>query len=270
QHFGLWNEANLQSFFEVTVDEYANILVNPGAAAVRAVCADCYVLGPDLAHVGDVDDYLEQTLARTAGAWDIITHHTYNGFRETGWRIWDGDGFLNALELQRFSFTRRGLRQVLDAAGWTGEVWITETGYRTRPPGDATEEGLQAIYVRRVLEEQLQRAWWTNSFFYEIHDCGPDQPGCPIDGFGIMRATSGTPGQRSFPNDFRLKPAFTEIQSFIQNNPAIIGTQPALQCGDGIDNDSDGRIDLQDRGCSGPTDDDECDDPPRERLVAVP
>ncbi len=107
QHFGLWNEANLQNFFEGTVDEYANILVNPGAAAVRAVCADCYVLGLDLAHVGDVDGYLEQTLARTAGAWHIITHHTYNGFRETGWRIWDGDGFLNALELQRFSITRR-------------------------------------------------------------------------------------------------------------------------------------------------------------------
>lgn len=268
-HFGLWNEANLQSFFEGSVDEYASRIVVPGAAAVRAVCNDCKVLGPDLAHVGAVDDYLEAILQRTRGAWDIITHHSYNGFSETGWFIWDGDGFLNAIEQQRFPFTRRGLRQVLDAEGWTGEVWITETGYRATPPGDGSEEGLQAIYVRRVLEEQLQRAWWTNSFFYEISDCGPDQPGCTIDGFGVLRAQSGTAGARSFPADFRVKPAYTEIQTFIANNPAVVGAAPPAQCGDGVDNDGDGRIDTEDRGCSGPNDDDESDDPPRARIEAA-
>jgi hypothetical protein len=268
-HFGLWNEPNLQGFFEGSVDEYAGVLVLPGAAAVRAACADCKVLGPELAHVGEVDDWLEAALARTTGAWDIITHHSYNGFPETGWHIWEGDGFLNAIESRRFAFTRRALREVLDAAGWTGEVWITETGYRATPPGDAGEEGLQAIYVRRVLEEQLQRAWWTNSFFYEISDCGPDQPTCTIDGFGLIRATSGAPGSRTFPGDFRVKPAFGALQAFIQANPAIVGASPPPQCGDGVDNDGDGRVDLADRGCSGPTDDDESDDPPRATITAA-
>mgnify|MGYP000361477655 CR=1 FL=1 len=39
--------------------------------------------------------------------------------------------------------------------GWAGPVWMTETGYRAHPAGDAHEENQQAIHVRRVLEEQL-------------------------------------------------------------------------------------------------------------------
>jgi hypothetical protein len=224
-HYGMWNEANLDHFFEGSVEEYVDIILVPGAAAVRNACDDCLVLGPDLAHVGDADDYLEAVLARApAGTLDIIAHHTYNDFSETGWSIWDGDGFINVLDQQRVpGVTRRSLRQILDAAGWDGEVWITETGYRAAPPGDSGEESTQAIYVRRVLEEQLARSWYTNTFFYEIHDCGPDQPECTIDGFGLMRAVSGSPGSRDFPNDYRLKPAFDTVRQFIDDNPQIVG-----------------------------------------------
>lgn len=267
RHFGLWNEANLRQFWEGSLQEYATIIANPGAAAVRAACGDCLVLGPDLANVGASDDALAAVLAATPGTWDIVTHHIYQGFRETGTQIWDGDSFINVLDQQRFTFTRRSLRQLLDAAGWSGEVWITETGYRATP-GDSAREATQATYVRRVLEEQLARAWYTNTFFYEISDCGPDQPQCPIDGFGLMRATAGQPGSRRFPQDFRLKPAFTAIQGFIAANPQIVGAVPPPQCSDGIDNDGDGRIDMNDRGCESPGDDDESDPPPRSSLVA--
>ena len=126
---------------------------------------------------------------------------------EPGTQEWDGDRYFNVLDQQRFygtplaAFTRRSLRDLLDTWGFTGEVWMTETGYRANPPGDATEENYQAIYVTRALEEQLLRDWLTNTFFYEIHDCGPDQPSCNIDGFGLMRATSGTVGNRTHPAD---------------------------------------------------------------------
>ncbi len=268
-HFGLWNEPNLGQFFEGTVEEYVSLIVLPGAAALRGVCADCKVLGPDLANVGECDDYLERVLQLAGrGAFDIITHHSYNGFAETGWQIWDGDGFINVLDDQRFPFTRRDLRQLLDAAGYNGEVWITETGYRATPIGDATNENLQATYVRRVLEEQLKRAWYTNSFFYEICDCGVDQPGCTIDGFGLMRPTAGQFDTRRFPQDFRLKPAFLLLRQFIADHPEITGREPPPQCGDGIDNDRDGLTDLEDRGCTSATDNDESDDPARARLDA--
>jgi hypothetical protein len=273
-HFGIWNEPNLKPFFEGSVDEYVNIILLPGAAAVRAGCqdagfSDCKVLGPDLANVGDSDDYLEAILSRIPiSTFDIIAHHTYQGFVETGWNVFAGDSFMQVLDQQRCPFfCRRDLRQLLDAAGWTGEVWITETGYRAAPAGDAGEEDLQAIYVTRVLEEQLLRAWYTNTFFYEIHDCGPDQPTCTIDGYGLMRAVSGSPGTRSYPDDYRRKPAFWALQQFISDHPEITGAQPPAACGDGLDNDADGLIDGADRGCTDAFDDDESDDPPRPGLA---
>ncbi|HUU04192.1 MAG TPA: sugar-binding protein [Myxococcota bacterium] len=269
-HFGIWNEPNLDGFFEGTLDDYANIILLPGAAAVRAACPTCLVLGPELANVGDCDVYLEGVLSRVPiNTFDIVTHHIYQDFIETGCLPYGlgGDCFENALEFQRFPFTRRSLKQILDAAGWAGEVWITETGDRATP-GDSGEENNQATFVTRVLEEQLSRAWYTNSFFYEIQDCKPDQPECTIDGFGLMRAVTGSPGSRTFPGDFRLKPAFLALRQFIDDHPEIVGTQPPPQCGDGADNDGDGRTDLDDRGCTGALDDDESDDPPRLRLSA--
>ena len=38
------------------------------------------------------------------------------------------------------------------------------------------------------------------------------------------------------------------------------------QCDDGIDNDEDGAIDLEDRGCDRPSDDDESDEPALEQC----
>lgn len=281
-HYGIWNEPNLTGFFEGTVQEYVDTILLPGAAAVRTGCQaagydDCVVLGPDLANVGEADDYLEQVLdlAKQGNGgvipFDIIAHHSYNDFEETGWDVFSGDSFINMLDSQRCPFfCRRDLRQILDAAGWTGEVWITETGERAVPVGDAQAEDIQAIYVTRVLEEQLLRAWYTNSFFYEIHDCGVDQQDCTIDGYGLMRATEGSPGpgQRAFPADYRLKPAFWALRQFISDHPEIVGTQPPAQCGDGQDNDSDGLIDGADPGCADAFDDDEGDDPPPPGVTA--
>ena len=54
-HFGIWNEPNLDHFWAGTADQYIDRILVPGAAAVRATCSGCTVLGPDLAHVGDYD-----------------------------------------------------------------------------------------------------------------------------------------------------------------------------------------------------------------------
>ncbi|MCG3173111.1 MAG: hypothetical protein GMKNLPBB_01288 [Myxococcota bacterium] len=222
-HFGLWNEPNLKQFWEGGVDDYLDLIVKPGAAAVRAACKDCKVLGPDLANVGEVDKYLEEVLRRSVRDFDIITHHIYNGFPETGTSTFDGDSYINVLDKQRFNFTRKSLRQLLDAAGYSGEVWITEAGYRTKSIGDAKQEETQAIFYRRALEEQLARSWVTNTFFYEILDCGPDQPNCEIDGFGILRAIEPDPAKRKFPASYRRKPAFDELKKFIAAHPELRG-----------------------------------------------
>ena len=270
RHFGIWNEPNLQGFFEGTVSEYASTILVPGAAAVRSACNDCFVLGPDLANVGECDVYLEDVFGEVpADTFDIFTHHIYQGFPETGDEIWDGDRYFEVLDGQRFPFTRKDIRQILDAAGYQGEVWITETGERATPVGDDDAEQDQATHITLALDEQLSRGWVTNTFFYEILDCKPDQPDCGIDGYGLMRATGGTAGSRTFPDDFRLKPGYLALKQYIADHPALAG-EPPSQCGDGQDNDGDGFADADDRGCVDSSDDDESDDPPRERMVAYP
>ncbi|MGE0791222.1 MAG: sugar-binding protein [Sandaracinaceae bacterium] len=272
-HFGIWNEPNLDQFWESAagVDAYIDTILVPGADAVHRTCSSCIVAGPDLAHVGDYDAFLDRVLERAIASFDVLAHHIYNGWPETGSAIFDGDRFLEALEMRRFPFTRSSLREVLDARGWTGEVWITETGYRADPPGDTMAEDRQATYVRRVMEEQLARPWWTNSFFYEITDCGVDQPGCPIDGFGITRPNRplSPGGPRSFPADYRLKPAYMTIRDFVAMHPEIVMGAPPPQCANGMDDDGDGRIDSMDRGCVDGLDADESDDPVRRTLEVV-
>jgi hypothetical protein len=268
RHFGLWNEANLDGFWEqeAGLDAWIDKIVLPGAAAVRAACADCVVLGPELANVGPSDVALDQVLARTAGIWDIVTHHIYQGLARTG----GGDTFTNALDRRRSPITRASLRELLDLHGIDREVWITETGYRAEPPGDADEERAQRDHVTGVLDLQLDYPWWTNTFFYEIYDCGVDQPGCDIDGYGLLRPTRGVSGgPRRWPGDYRQKPAFTAMRDLLAREPALLGEGPTRACANGRDDDGDGRIDLTDRGCASQVDDDESDDPARRTLTAL-
>jgi len=67
---------------------------------------------------------------------------------------------------------------------------------------------------------------------------------------------------------------FWNLMSDVKGNPApansllsalwdgLGGTVPTYQCGDGIDNDGDGLVDLQDPGCTNAGDNDETDEPP--------
>lgn len=227
-HFGLWNEANLEHFFEGSAGQYVSNVVAPGLAAVAQGCSDagfsdCKSLGPDLAHVGDYDDYLEATLNAMNGAglsFDILAHHIYNDF---DLQPWDGDSFLNALEMRRFSFTRRSLMDVLTDTGLASggvpniEIWITETGYRAQPATDSGEMQHQSDYYMRAIDVQLGRAWYTNSFFYEIRDSFDE-----IDGFGITRADGA---------GYMLKPAYTALKNRIENDPQLNGTAAPLDAG---------------------------------------
>ena len=270
RHFGLWNEANLKQFWETTAADYVTRVVVPGVPAVKMGCADagsndCLVLGPDLAHLDGYDAFLESTLKMMAAAkvkFDILAHHSYLGFDR---QIWEGDTYLNGLDMRRFPFTRRSLLDVLRDVGLAPngvpsiEVWITETGYHCKPPTDMAQMAKQADYYMKVIDAQLARPWYTTTFFYEILDSG-DQ----LDGFGIVRSQGG--------GSYMNKPAYDALRGRIAKEPALSGG-PKKQCSDGADNDKDGKIDLADPGCKDGNDDDESDDPPppaKPRLVAAP
>jgi hypothetical protein len=189
RHFGLWNEPNLDRFFEGTAQDYVDTVLVPGIPAVRQGCADggaddCRVLGPEMASVGEWDDFMDAVLEQMSNAglrFDILTHHIYQDFDVP---IWEGDSFINVLEDQRFSFTRRSLIDVLEENGLAPdrvpalELWITETGYRRDPVDDADEAAAQAEYLGRVIEAMRARAWWSTVFFYEMLDPGNEHGGC--------------------------------------------------------------------------------------------
>jgi hypothetical protein len=172
-------------------------------------------------------------LAQAKWAVDLITVHTYRQFQETGLQG-AKESFVGGLVEPTRPWSEPAVKQVLDAQGYTGEVWLTETGYRAEG-GGADVEATQATYVRRVLEEQRLHPFWTNTFFYELLDCKPDQPACDIDGFGLARANHPrSEGPRSFPDDYRTKPAFDAVTKFVAENPWIQGGElPPLPPGSG-------------------------------------
>jgi hypothetical protein len=219
RHFGIWNEPNLPQFWEGSLDQYVDLVLRPGADAVRNTCADCLVLGPDLAGVGPWRDYLAGVLERAGDAFDIIAHHNYSSPQELR-RQWVCDDFAHSIDSgdDVVCFYKPGLRQVLDQAGWQGQVWITETGYRADPWDSADEQQRQVTYARVVLEKQLATPWWTNTFFYELTDCRPAQPDCPIDGYGLTRRVREP--DETWADNFVVKPVFHWLRDELADNPA--------------------------------------------------
>ena len=240
-HFGLWNEANLGGFFEGSANQYVDNIVLPGLAAVAAGCgdagfSDCQSLGPDLAHVGDYDVFLEDVLVRmnnASASFDILAHHIYQGHDVSPF---SGDSFYNALQERRFSFTRRSLVNVLTDVGLATdgvpsiEVWITETGYHNRPATSASEMSAQRDYAMNTIDEQMARDWYTNTFFYEILDSNDD-----LDGFGITRREAA---------GFFLKDAYLALQTRVATDPGYQEMQ--------ADPDA-GPMDATDAGPSNPS-----------------
>jgi MYXO-CTERM domain-containing protein len=253
-HWGLWNEANLDHFFDGTMQQYVDNVLLEGFAGIKAGCPSCKILGPEFATVGKTHEaWTTASLAalKKAGLmFDIITWHIYGGFLETqpGWQCWDGDLFVHDLDERRaclgFPVGTTPLRELLKAQNLQHlEVWLTETGYRA-PIGTA-KEATQKTYYRRVLEEQLKRPWWSTTFFYEIVDDNnfPDK-------WGITTRKSGA---ATWPADYQKKPAFDLLAKALKNQPAFGGT--GGDCNDGLDNDGDGKIDFpQDPDCSSASD----------------
>ena len=252
-HFGIWNEANLEQFYEGgDTGDYATRILIPGAQAVHSACPECKVLGPDLANVGAADVKLEQVLcnAQARASLDVLTHHSYNGFEELGHFIWDGDSYDNVLDEQRFPWTRRSARQIMEACDALHlEVWMTETGLRAADLNNADLLADQATYTRLVLEAQARRPWVTNTFLYEI----VDDVRSDIDGYGLYRCAQTDAGHRE---PCVEKPAGGALRDFLAAHPgwgAETPEEPA--CSNGLDDDADGLIDGDDPGC------DDADDP---------
>lgn len=215
-HWEVWNEPNLPRFWEGSRLEYIQGILEPAARALRAANPQARIGGPALAHFGgrgrDWHSWLLDVLREAGDQLDFLTHHAYD--------LADPQGVTRKLVGETASggdpagWDREppSLREVLAHAGWSREVWLTETGWVTT----RLDETRQAVHYRTFLDEWFsggERAGWlTRVFFYELQDDRNPQVGK----YGLLRVSG------------REKPAFGVLRDFI-GDPA----PPADAGGDG-------------------------------------
>jgi hypothetical protein len=189
--WGIWNEPNSKRFWEGTRQEYIDILLLPGAAAIHGADPGALVCGPDLAHLSSLhwDDWLADVIRRAGGVLDVVTHHIYPSYGKAFEVTYDLDQKLD------LPFSSPSVRRVLRDTGWWGRpFWLTETGVES----DRYGERGQAEYYEDLLGDWFGRnpeaRWIDRIFFYHMYD-GP-QP-APRS-FGIIEIRSELERKEAF------------------------------------------------------------------------
>ncbi len=248
RHWGMWNEPNLDAFFEGTLDDYVDRVLVPGAQAVQWEDPGALVLGPELAGVTDSSQWngdngscvlgvctfngwemdLAQVLDRAGSLIDIITHHFYKknatALMEA---VLDGE-YDSVIGLVK---THSSLKEIVEKYFPSKEVWLTEYGWETPAYGGWTgggsvSEANQAAYHAAFLDarEQVAAGTWGGSdndpwpnlarvFLYDARDSVVDGH---LYAFGILRV-DGTP-----------KPAWEAIRAFIAEHPPACPPAPPV------------------------------------------
>ncbi|MBK8255180.1 MAG: beta-galactosidase [Polyangiaceae bacterium] len=253
-HYELWNEPNLEQFFEGSISDYTTRILVPGAAAVHSACPSCKVVAPGLASIGsEYDQWLDASLAAAKDQIDIVSGHIYAGFPvDSPGSGSTSDSFFNKLDSHRILETGGtvvyegplSFREVMDKHGVNKPFWLTETG-REATLGNAEEEAAQTLYYRRVIEAMLVRDWWEQTIFYEAFD----EPNTGYE-WGLVLHDPAAP------NGYQAKPVVGFLKNAVAVVPGLGGKGPA--CNDGLDDDGDGLSDYpEDPDCTSVLDPDE-------------
>ena len=196
-HWGMWNEPNVERFWAGGRGDYIDIILKPGAAAVHAASPTARVCGPELAHLrsGHWDAWLRDVLKRASASLDVVTHHIYP----------DGASSRSVVDLlskgSGYPWDPPAVKKVLQDTGWLGKpFWLTETGYSSGATGSG--EQAQAAFVANLagaLFGPERTVFWVHKvFFYEI----TDDPRFAPAALGLLGP----------PPEYRRKAAFGELQ----------------------------------------------------------
>lgn len=207
RYWGLWNEPNLEHFWAGTRQQYIDIILKRGADAIHAGNPDAKAGGPELAHLtaGEADwyDWLRESLVQAGGKLDFVTHHVYDvdGPQDVTKKLAGKTLFGDRPSL--WDTVNPTVEEVLKNAGWTGPVWLTETGWETDEVGDAKQAEYLAGLLREWFTGRSGRTWIDKIFVYEMDDA--DTPEKPT--WGLVRL-NGTP-----------KPSWYAYRDFIAAQP---------------------------------------------------
>lgn len=178
---GCWNEWGGSS------DDYVRRLLRPMAEACKAVDASYQICGPEIETERDWPDRLRDILALGGDCLDVLTVHAYAA---TGQKVWDALTKRHPLRprwLPAFiPYYTPSVQQVIEASGWRGPVWLTETGWQSSKVGDVG----QAQNVDQLLERFMGTTVFEKVCLYQLLD----EPGVT---FGLFdRAGEPKPAAR--------------------------------------------------------------------------
>jgi hypothetical protein len=173
RHWGLWNEPDLDQFFSGTTSQYINVILIPGAQAIREADPTALRCGPE----GAGDSYFLRDVLNAAKDYiDVVTVHKYD---QTVSEVMNKfDGF-------RWPWEDPNYKTVLQNTGaWGKAVWFTETGWATAEASHPVTEQQQASLYVDLLDQIRQRSWINKIFFYELKD----DPTSGIAKWGVLNA----------------------------------------------------------------------------------
>lgn len=218
--WGIWNEPNLRTFFDGTLDQFVNEIFLPAAQAIRAADPSAKICGPELAGLTTSSNWngnqgtcvagqcirngwerdLGQLLTRVGPQLDVITHHTYKG---------DAAGVMRALldgETTAGVLTHDSVKHVIEQAGQGHkEFWLTETGWEHPPQGTTALPDVATRIVELYAKQEeicagtypasLVDPWrnWTRTWYFHFpYDPGSgwglvDQSGQPLAPFSALQ-----------------------------------------------------------------------------------
>ena len=215
--WGLWNEPNLNHFWSGSRQQYMDVILRPGATAIRSANSNAKIAGPDLAHLtsngSDWYVWLREILERAGDSIDIVTHHLYDrdGPRDVTDKLDRSTQFGSNPTL--WPLFNPSVREVLTKAGWFGRpFWLTETGWVA---DSASSEAAQADHVSVFLRDWLSarpgREWIDKIFLYEL----ADDPSSNVPKWGLLKA------------DLSEKPAFRVVRNLALGIAPVAGIDEA-------------------------------------------
>lgn len=173
-YFECWNEPNLDGFFNGTQEEFFR-LWSATWHAVKSVDSQLRFGGPSTARGEWIESFLDFT-ARDSTPPDYLITHVYNNDSESEpLSPFDGPASYKVKDSPHFaSGVIRGLRKLLDARDYKGEVHWNEWGRSWFPHDPLKETALEAAFVVKTMAQSSQHAdafaFWCLSDIYD--QCG--------------------------------------------------------------------------------------------------
>lgn len=171
-YFEIWNEPNLRNgFLEGTQEDFFRLYLET-AGAIKDVDPELRVGGPSTARAGWIEEFLE--FGRRSGLEpDYMISHVYNEDC-SGRPVCPFDGPDSEREPGSPHFARgvvRGVRKVLDSAGFRGEMHWNEWGRTWWPCDGIRESANEAAFIVKTMSEVSQLgdkfAYWCLSDIYD-------------------------------------------------------------------------------------------------------